>query len=152
MDTELKNTDQEINRADGLFGEFLARRGMRYTKERRLILKAVMSRHDHFEPEDILVSLHAKGERVSTASVYRTLPLLIESGIVAKNPCDRMGARLEHVLGHDHHDHLVCVSCGKIVEFHNPEIEDLQEKVADDHGFKVEGHRLVISGYCSECR
>ncbi len=140
-----------MKRARDAFSEFLANQGMRYTKERRLILEEVMSRHDHFAPEDILVSLRAKGEKVSNASVYRTLPLLIDCGIVAKNALGSMEAGLEHVLGHKHHDHLVCVDCGKIIEFTNDEIENLQEQVAREHGFIVNGHRLVISGRCSDC-
>ena len=141
-----------MENAETILEKFLAERGMRYTRERKLILHEVMSLHDHFEAEDILLSLRAKGEKVSAASVYRTIPLLIESGIVAKNPCDKMERRLEHVLGHKHHDHLICLKCGKVVEFRKAVLERLQEDVAKEHGFEASDHRMVISGICSDCR
>lgn len=137
--------------AEKKFKHYLEKRGMRFTQERRLILKEVTSLDDHFEVEDLVHKLRSGDKRVSTASVYRTIPLLIEAGIILKNPCDQMQARLEPVFGHEHHDHLVCIKCKKIVEFRDDEIEKLQEKVAKKHGFSMEGHRLVISGYCPEC-
>jgi Fur family ferric uptake transcriptional regulator len=124
---------------------------MRFTPERRSILKEITSRNGHFEVDDLVLQLRSKGNKVSTASVYRTIPLLIDAGIIIKNPCDQMQARLEPVLGHDHHDHLVCVKCKKIVEFKDDKIEKLQETVAKKHNFLMEGHRLVISGYCPDC-
>lgn len=138
--------------AEKIFKRYLEEQGMRYTQERRLLLKEITSLNDHFEVEDLVHRLRSSGKKVSTASVYRTIPLLIEAGIIIKNPCDHMQARLEPVFGHEHHDHLVCIKCKKIVEFMDDEIEKLQEKVAKKHGFSMEGHRLVISGYCPECK
>jgi len=140
-----------MDNAKEIFKLYLEKHGMRYTKERRSILKAIMSYNDHFEAEDLVQYLRSRGEKVSTASVYRTIPLLIDAGIIIKNPCDQMHARLEPVFGHDHHDHLVCVKCKKIVEFRDDEIEKRQEMVAKKHDFLMKGHRLVISGYCSDC-
>jgi len=131
--------------------EYLGLKGLRFTKERREILKAVMGMHNHFEVEDIFLKLRNKGIKVSQTSIYRTLPLLVESGIVLKNTCDKMHARYEHVLGHEHHDHMVCIKCGKIIEFQDEEIEKLQVRAGRKNNFKIIGHRLVIRGFCDKC-
>lgn len=137
--------------AEKVFKRYLENHGLRFTQERRLILSEINSLSDHFEVEDLVLQLRSSGRQVSTASVYRTIPLLIDAGIIIKNPCDQMQARLEPVFGHEHHDHLVCIKCKKIIEFRDDEIEKRQETVAKTHGFSMEGHRLVISGYCPEC-
>ena len=97
----------------------------------------------------------AEGERVSVTTVYRNLPLLVAAGIVRRAPGEaggRAGARYEHVWGRRHHDHLVCVSCGSVVEFHYPAIEVLQEAVAAEHGFRLLRHSLELKGLCESCR
>ncbi|MBN1625445.1 MAG: transcriptional repressor [Deltaproteobacteria bacterium] len=134
-----------------IFKRLLKERGMRYTKERRSILKAVMSCGKHFEAESLVRALRSEGKKVSIASVYRTIPLLIDAGIVIKNPCDQMNARMETIFGHQHHDHLICINCKKVIEFRDDNIEKLQARVAEKHGFQMKGHRLLISGYCSDC-
>jgi Fur family ferric uptake transcriptional regulator len=138
-------------KAEKIFKDYLEEQGLRFTQERSLILKGITSMSEHFEVEDLVLRLRSRGMKVSTASVYRTIPLLIDAGIIIKNPCDQMQARLEPVIGHAHHDHLICVKCKKVVEFRDDEIEKLQERVAKEHGFIMEGHRLVISGVCPEC-
>jgi Fur family ferric uptake transcriptional regulator len=132
--------------------EFLKLEGMRKTQERELILEEVMQSEGHFEPEEIFFRLHEKGRDVSRTSVYRTIPLLVKAGIVRKTPCDRMKARYERIFGYEHHDHLICIGCGRIIEFHDDAIEEAQTKVAMEHCFEMTGHRLVISGYCEVCQ
>ncbi len=146
------NKERGMNEAENTFKKFLADNGLRYTRERRLILQEVMSRHHHFEVYDLFTQLRSKGKKVSPASVYRTLPILIQSGIVVKNPCDQMNARHEHVLGHGHHDHLICLGCGKIIEFQSDAIQEKLAQTARSHRFHLENHRLVISGYCDMCQ
>jgi Fur family ferric uptake transcriptional regulator len=140
-----------MNVASAKFKEFLRARRLRNTRERSVILDEVMRLHTHFEPEDIVMRLRRRGKGISRASVYRTMALLVDAGIVRKTPCDQMPARYEHVLGHNHHDHLVCTGCGRIIEFHDEKIERRQREVARRRGFRMTGHRLVISGYCKAC-
>jgi len=138
--------------AEQIFRDYLASKGLRFTREREEILQEVMKIHSHFEVEDLFARLRKKKAGISRASIYRTLPLLLDSGIVRKTPCEAMRARYEHILGHEHHDHMVCLRCGRVIEFKDDDIERLQEKAAKAHGFHVLGHRLVISGLCSRCR
>jgi Fur family ferric uptake transcriptional regulator len=138
--------------AEAQFRKYLSEKGLRVTEERLAILQEVMSLHKHFEADDVHAGLRRSEQRISQATVFRTLVLLVDSGIVRKNPCERIPGRYEHVFGHEHHDHLVCLRCGRIIEFQNGPIEKWQEKVAKQHDFRMAGHYLVIRGYCKECR
>ncbi len=138
--------------AEQIFRSYLTSKGLRFTRERKEILAEVMRIHGHFEVEDIFSRLRKKKVDISRASIYRSLPLFLDSGIVRKTPCDVMSARYEHVLGHEHHDHMICVKCGRVIEFKKDGIEKLQEEAVREHGFKMLGHRLIISGLCKDCR
>ncbi len=130
----------------------MSAKGLGVTDQRVAILDEVMSLHRHFEADDVHARLRQKGHRISPATIFRTLALLVESGIVQKNPCEQMLGRYEHVFGHQHHDHLVCLACGRIMEFRDGPIERWQQKVAEEHDFQMAGHHLIIRGYCSRCR
>ena len=138
--------------AEQIFREYLNSRDLRFTRERGKILDQVMRTHSHFEVEDIFAGLRRKKTGISRASIYRAIPHLLASGIIRKTPCEVMKARYEHVIGHEHHDHLVCVRCGRVIEFRKDGIEKLQKEAAGEHGFSILGHRLVISGLCGRCR
>jgi Fur family ferric uptake transcriptional regulator len=137
---------------DTVFREFLKEKGLKLTKERRAILKEIFSFHDHFDPEELLIRLRKKGSRVSKASIYRTIPLLVESGLIEEVIKVDKHAHYEHTYGHSHHDHMICMKCGKVVEFYSQELEDLQERPCKDDGFKGISHTLEIRGYCKKCR
>jgi Fur family ferric uptake transcriptional regulator len=138
--------------AEQVFRGYLSSKGLRLTGERKEILDEIMRTHTHFEVEDIFSSLRKKDSSVSRASIYRMLPLLLDSGIIRKTPCEVMKARYEHVLGHEHHDHMVCIKCGKTIEFKKERIEKLQQEAAREHHFRMLGHRLIISGLCKDCK
>jgi Fur family ferric uptake transcriptional regulator len=110
----------------------------------------------HFRPETLVSMLHEKGHKVSLTTVYRNLSLLVQAGIIRRTDVQEIG-RLgvtwyEHIWGHQHHDHLVCSSCGRRVEFSYPAIDVLQEAVAREHGFTMERHCLELVGVCPDCR
>ena len=110
----------------------------------------------HFHPYHLRDTLAAHGHTMSLTTVYRTLSLLVQAGIVRTvtppDATDTQGVWYEHTWRREHHDHLVCVRCGRVVEFTYPAIEVLQEAVAREHGFTLEGHRLELAGLCPECR
>lgn len=137
---------------DTIFKELLKRKGLKLTKERAVILKEIFSFHGHFDPEDLLIRLRKKGSRVSKASIYRTIPLLLESGLIEEVIKVDKHAHYEHTYGHSHHDHMICTKCGSVVEFHSQELEDLQEKLCKKDGFRGISHTLEIRGYCRKCR
>ena len=138
--------------AEETLRKYLSRRGLRLTSERRHILKEVFSSHRHFETEDVMERLRARGLRVSRATVYRTLAVLVKGGLLREVSFGERHTHYEHRLGHPHHDHLYCLKCGKVIEFRSVGIESLQEQICKKMEFEALAHLLQISGYCKACR
>lgn len=133
------------------FSDYLQRRELKFTPERQLILEEVSKTHRHFEAEDIVIGLRSRGKRVSRASIYRTLPLLVESGLLREVHSAEKHSHYEHVFGHDHHDHLICTQCGRTIEFCESRIEEMQDSICRVYGFQPARHKLEIIGVCDEC-
>jgi len=134
------------------FREYLGSKGLKFTPERELILREVFSTHDHFEVDDLFVKLYHKNAHISRATVYRTLNLLVQGGLLRQVISGERHSHYEHILGHRHHDHLVCLRCGKLIEFSNRKIEDLQDEVCKKHNFEPYSHLLQINGFCWDCQ
>jgi len=133
------------------FREFLATRGLRMTREREVILDAVLDTHDHFDVERLYIELRRRERFVSRATVYRTLHLLVESGLVDRARFGTDAFSYEQMHGREHHDHMVCNRCGSVIEFVSSEIERLQDLACAAHDFLPQSHRLTIFGLCSGC-
>lgn len=149
MSTSAEGND--LLAAERIFREYLRDHGLKYTPERRLVLRGVMSNEHHFEAEQLLVDLRTGDERVAKATIYRTLPLLVDCGLIKQVQFGDKGTRYEHTYGHEPHDHMVCQRCGRIIEFDNSEVARLTTAVADGHRFHAITHRFQIVGYCSDC-
>ena len=132
--------------------EFLHGQGFRNTDARRKIVEVVLDADDHFTVDDLIDRIRDRGHRVSRASVYRTMALLVDGGFVESREFNRGQLMYELMEGQDHHDHLICENCDLIVEFENDEIERLQEEEAEKHGFVLRHHSLRLYGLCSDCR
>lgn len=135
-----------------IFKMYLVKKGLKLTSERERILEEVFSRHDHFDAEALFQAFRDRGEGVSRATIYRTLFLLVESGLVKE--AMRCGERVfyEHIYGHKSHGHMVCIKCGKIIEFENDKIEKIKKGVCDEHEFEPTEFRFGIRGYCKDCK
>ena len=131
--------------------EKLKTRGLRITKVRRQLVEYILDRPDHWTIQDLAEAVMRDLPGVGIATIYRTVNLLVETGSLTRTIVDRGVARFE-VTPQEHHDHLSCVLCGKIVEFENAQIEKLQEKIAEDFGFKLTDHRMELFGECKDCR
>jgi len=146
-ETNFKSADA-LSRLAG----FLSGRGLRLTGQRRVIADMFFRSEGHFSAEEIVRLVREANPRIGPATVYRTLKLLREAGLATgMNSGDGL-ARYESPFRRSHHDHLVCRRCGRIVEFENDQIEDLQQRVAERHGFVVTDHRLELYGICGACR
>ncbi len=144
--------EPSLERVEKAFEQFIRTKDLKLTAQRRRVLKKVFIVHHHFTAEDIH-QVFARGKNpVSRATVYRTLSLLVEGGFL--DELDFGGERkyYEHILGHDHHDHIVCLACGDVIEFQEPRIESLQEEVMAKHNFLITSHSLRLFGYCPRCR
>jgi len=134
-----------------ILAECIRRKGLRRTREREIILGEILSNEEHFSVEELYERLRAKGARVSRASIYRTLPLLAECGLVREALLEHGQRHYESTHGRGHHCHLRCLSCGRIVEFSEPSVERLEGTMERRHGFRIVGHKLELYGYCPEC-
>jgi Fur family ferric uptake transcriptional regulator len=135
-----------------IFQNFLGEKRLKLTKERTAVLKEVFSFHGHFDPEHLYLRIKDSGSKASRASVYRTLSLLVESGLVEKVTRTEKGNVYEHTFGHTHHDHMICDLCGSIIEFYSEKLENLQKEICLANVFDGRSHTLEIRGYCAECK
>ena len=134
------------------FRKHLKSNGLKLTLERRAILEQVFAYDDHFQADDLLVRMRQSGYRVSRATVYRTLPLLVKSGLLTEVIDAQKHAHYEHIHALEQHAHLICLRCGKIEEFKSSEIDALQEQVCQTYKFRPVKYRNEILGYCAECQ
>ncbi len=149
--TTLETADR-ISRAEDRFRSYLAERGLRHTGQRRLILAAALRSVGHFDAEELYEGFRRGERRVSRATVYRTLSHLAACGLIKELLQARGPAFYEAVYGLDHHDHMVCIECGRAVEFCDDRIEALQRRICRRHGFRPIEHRMSIRGVCAKCR
>jgi len=136
---------QELN-------DYMLKRGLRSTEQRRLIIDTFFDQHEHITIDSLLKLVRAVDARVGYATVYRTMKLLSESGVVQEHKFGDGFTRYELADEDAHHDHLVCLDCGKIIEFEEPQIETLQEKIAKRYGFLVRAHKHEMYGLCADCQ
>jgi Fur family ferric uptake transcriptional regulator len=133
--------------------EFLATRGLRLTQERSAILDEVFSSHLHFDGDELAARLASRpgAVRVSRATVYRTLRLMVEAGLLRRVARPNGREVYEHDYGYPQHDHFICRVCGQLIEFQNGAISQILDEVAARNSFRVSGHRLEVYGLCSKC-
>ena len=135
------------------YEEYLQSRGKRMTKPKRLLLENVFSRHEHFDAESLIERLRvsSEGKNIGRATVYRALRELVAAGLLREFQLDER-AVYEHDYGYPQHDHLYCDHCHKLIEFQSEDLLELRNAVAQQHRFRVTGHRLIITGICDACR
>ena len=144
--------DNLLAAAHEQFGRYLAAKSLRYTEERQAVVGAVFEKHRHFEADDLLIWARAHHPRVSRATIYRTLELLVQAGLVRQMTFgDKSAQHYEQVLGIPHHDHLICVACGRVQEVFSAELEREQDALCARNGFVVHHHNLEVFGLCRRC-
>jgi Fur family transcriptional regulator, ferric uptake regulator len=142
------NVDREVTR----FQDFLQQQGLKLTSERTALVREIFSTHYHFEADELLFKMKEKNVKISRATVYRTLELLVKSGLVRRVHLGEDHYHYEHVSGNSHHDHLICTTCGGVIEFHDEELERLQLAICARKKFTPTFHNLQILGLCDSCR
>lgn len=120
-------------------------KNIKMTGQRRVIAQVIEESDDHPDVEEVYVRSSQKDSKISIATVYRTVKLLEENGLIEKHDFGEGKARYESIPD-EHHDHLIDIRSGKVVEFYNEEIEHLQEQIAESLGYKIVDHRLEL--YC----
>ena len=136
---------EEVRQA---FSAFLKEHGQRQTPERFTILDEVYATADHFDADTLFARLKQKGERVSRATVYNTLELLLDCDLVVRHQFGKNQAKYERAYAYWQHDHLICLDCGEILEFCDPRLQSIQDTVGGIYGFQISHHALTLYGHC----
>jgi Fur family ferric uptake transcriptional regulator len=144
----MPSVDREIAR----FQDFLQQQGQKLTSERTALVREIFSIHYHFEADELLFKMKEKSVKISRATVYRTLELLVKSGMVRRVHLGEDHYHYEHVTGNSHHDHLICTACGNVIEFHDEVLEQRQRDICEKKKFTPTFHNLQILGVCDPCK
>lgn len=135
-----------------LFGRYLREQGLPVTHQREAVARVVFGSDEHLSVDEIERVLRANGQRIGKATIYRTLDLLVRSKLVGEHDFGDGFKRYEHRLSREPiHEHLICLSCGKVLEFQSPDLHRIEALVTAHHGFRPTHHKLEIYGLCREC-
>ncbi len=133
--------------------DYIVKNGLKTSRQRELIADTFFAAEGHLSVDELLERVRAEDAGIGQATVYRTMKLLAKCGLAEARQFGDGHTRYEHVLDEreHHHDHLICTACGRIVEFVDPQIETLQARVAEAHGFTVTHHKMELYGTCAAC-
>ncbi len=135
-----------------IFIKYIEDKGMRHTKQRELIVDSFFSAGRHITSEELFNIVKKKNPEIGYATVQRNLNLLCESGLAEEIKIGKQKTRYEQKYGSKHHDHLICVKCGRLIEVNDEKIEKLQDKLARANNFIPIKHKLEIYGICGDCK
>jgi Fur family ferric uptake transcriptional regulator len=133
-----------------IFRSYLKERNQRQTPERFMVLEEIYRAEGHFDADDIFFNMKNAGTRVSRATVYNTLDLLIECGLVQRQQFGKNQYYYERSYAYQQHDHLICTDCGVVIEFCDPRILEIQNLMEEIYEFDVEAHSLHLFGKCRD--
>lgn len=134
-----------------IFLRHIQKAGLKRTAQRDLILEVFLRTEEHLSSEDLYNLVKKEDSAIGQTTVYRTLKLLTEAGLAREVRFGDGRTHYEHNYKHEHHDHIICVDCGKIIEFFSQQLETLQDDIVAKHGFEMTSHSLRIWGYCKDC-
>ncbi len=132
--------------------EYKSKKGLKSSNKRLAVIQYFLKNPKHYSTEELYQEMKKVSQNISLSTVYRALKLLVECGLASIRHFDKGQARFEPVHREEHHDHLICIECGRIIEFKDRDIEEHQEKIASKHNFLIKDHKLEIYGICQKCK
>jgi Fur family ferric uptake transcriptional regulator len=136
----------------GVFSRYLREKNLKLTPQRAMILDTLLDHPGHLSAEEIYQRARERQPNVGFATVYRTLKHLTLCGLARELDFGEGRVKYEREFNREHHDHMICTTCGSYIEFLNPQIEELQEQVSRKHGFRITSHRMQLYGFCQQCQ
>jgi len=146
----MTNNQKVFEEVKKIFSAYLENKSLRKTPERYAILEEIYFRDGHFDVESLYISMKNHNYRVSRATVYNTLDLLVECDLVSKHQFGKNLAQYEKSYGYKQHDHLICTDCHKVTEFCDPRIQAIQKTVGQILNFNVLHHSLILYASCNK--
>ena len=143
-------TEDLITEVKEIFRNYLKEKKHRQTPERLMVLEEIYRADGHFDADDMYFRMKNIGYRVSRATVYNTLDLLLECGLVQRHQFGKNQSIYERAYGYRQHDHMICNQCGKVIEFCDPRLQEIKNMMEKIHGFSIEGHSLQLYGSCND--
>ena len=146
------HAERDVEQLRARLNDYMTRHGLRSTEQRRIVTEQFFASDGHLSIEDLLDRVRIEEPKIGYATVYRTLKLLKECGLAFERHFGDGVSRYEVAWEDEHHDHLICVDCERIIEFEDDAIEKLQREVASRHGFRLVRHKLELYGICPDCQ
>ena len=142
----------DIDAAKEILSKYLEEHNLRTTRERFALLEEIMQTNGHIDADSLFATLAKKGLKATRATVYNTLDLLVDSGLISRYRFGENISRFEKAFGRPRHDHLICLDCGDIIEFVNSKLDKLLIEVCEEHKFKQRNSTLQVFGVCAVCQ
>lgn len=142
----------DIEAAKSTLAIYLREKKLRPTRERFLLLEQIMQTNGHFDADQLFSTLSGKGLKASRATVYNTLDLLVDCGLISRYRFGENHSRYEKAFGRPRHDHLICLECGDIIEFVSEKLDRIQREVCEEKKFRQRNSTLQIFGVCAKCQ